>query len=90
MSGLTVSGSPRIGAMVRPSFTAMTPAERTGKPRPFGFFLSLGHSSVVVAIGAAIIVAERTVFPAICLFIGGIEVLSLLTHHIAGSSRSHG
>jgi len=161
MSGLTVSGSPRIGAMVRPSFTAMTPAERTrmtamygaiaglhvlgffilfafvvpshykglgigvailaytlglrhafhadhicainnttrkvvgerqctGKPRPFGFLFSLGHSSVVVAIGAAIIVAERTVFPAICLFIGSIEVLSLLTHQIAGPSRSHG
>jgi high-affinity nickel permease len=138
MSGLTVSGSPRIGAMVRQSFTAMTPAERTrvtamygaiaglhvlgfvilfafvvpshykglgigvailaytlglrhafdadhisaidnttrkvlgerqgtGKPRPFGFgfFFSLGHSSVVVAIGFAIIVAERTVFPAV-------------------------
>jgi high-affinity nickel-transport protein len=27
---------------------------------------------------------------AICLFIGGIEVLSLLTHQIAGPSRSHG
>jgi high-affinity nickel permease len=201
MSGLTVSGSPRIGAMVRQSFTAMTPAERTrltamygaiaglhllgfvilfafvvpshykglgigvailaytlglrhafdadhisaidnttrkvlgerqgtGKPRPFGFgfFFSLGHSSVVVAIGAAIIVAERTVFPAVSnsgsplerfgglfgtivsasflfligllnlvilagivrVFIGGIEVLSLLTHQIAGPSRSHG
>jgi nickel/cobalt transporter (NiCoT) family protein len=38
----------------------------TGKPRPFGFgfLFSLGHSSVVVAIGAAIIVAERTVFSA--------------------------
>ena len=138
MSGLTVSGSPRIGAMVRQSFTAMTPAERTrvtamygviaglhllgffilfafvvpshykglgigvailaytlglrhafdadhisavdnttrkvlgerqgtGAPRPFGFgfFFSLGHSSVVVAIGFAIIVAERSVFPAV-------------------------
>jgi hypothetical protein len=138
MPGLTVSGSPRVGAMVWQSFTAMTPAERTrvtamygaiaglhllgffilfvfvvpshykglgigvatlaytlglrhafdadhisavdnttrkvlgerqgtGKPRPFGFgfFFSLGHSSVVVAIGAAIIVAERTVFPAV-------------------------
>src|SRR5690348_2010829 len=131
MSGLTVSGSPRIGAMVRQSFTAMTPAERTrvtamygaiaglhllgffilfafvvpshykglgigvailaytlglrhafdadhisavdnttrkvlgerqgtGEPRPFGFgfFFSLGHSSVVVAIGFAIIYGQ--------------------------------
>src|SRR5690242_16537249 len=138
MSGLTASGSPRIGAMVQQSFTAMSPAERTrltamygaiaglhllgffilfafvvpshykglgigvailaytlglrhafdadhisavdnttrkvlgerqgtGEPRPFGFgfFFSLGHSSVVVAIGFAIIVAERTVFPAV-------------------------
>ena len=32
----------------------------TGKPLPFGFgfFFSLGHSSVVVAIGLAIVVAE--------------------------------
>ena len=29
MPGLTVSGSSRIGAMVRQSFAAMTPAERT-------------------------------------------------------------
>src|ERR1039457_5481026 len=138
MPGLTVSGSPRIGAIVRQSFTAMTPAERTrvtalygaiaglhvlgffilfvfvvpshykglgtgvsilaytlglrhafdadhisaidnttrkvlaerqgtGQPRPFGFgfFLSLGHSSVVVAIGVAIVVAEKTVFSAV-------------------------
>ncbi len=27
---------------------------------------------------------------AICLFIGGIEILSLLTRHVAGPSRSHG
>jgi nickel/cobalt transporter (NiCoT) family protein len=39
----------------------------TGQPRPFGFgfFFSLGHSSVVVAIGVAIIVAEKTVFAAV-------------------------
>jgi high-affinity nickel-transport protein len=39
----------------------------TGQPRPFGFgfFFSLGHSSVVVAIGVAIVVAERTVFAAV-------------------------
>jgi high-affinity nickel-transport protein len=39
----------------------------TGKPRPvgFGFFFSLGHSSVVVAMGIAIVVAERTVFSAV-------------------------
>jgi hypothetical protein len=34
MSGLTVSGSPRIGAMVRQSFTAMTPVERARAGQP--------------------------------------------------------
>jgi nickel/cobalt transporter (NiCoT) family protein len=36
----------------------------TGKPRPlcFGYFFSLGHSTVVVAMGVAIVVAERLVF----------------------------
>src|SRR5215469_3331502 len=35
----------------------------TGKPRPFcfGYFFSLGHSTVVVAMGAAIVVAEKLV-----------------------------
>ena len=39
----------------------------TGAPRPlgFGFFFSLGHSTVVVAIGAGIVVAEKTVFGAV-------------------------
>src|SRR5689334_21654538 len=144
MSGLTVSGSPRIGAMVQQSFTAMTPAERTrvtamygaiaglhllgffilfafvvpshykglgigvailaytlglrhafdadhisavdnctrkvlderqgtGAPRPLGFFFSLGHSTVVVAIGAGIVVAEKTVFGAVSDNASGLE-----------------
>jgi nickel/cobalt transporter (NiCoT) family protein len=36
----------------------------TGKPRPlcFGYFFSLGHSTVVVAMGVAIVVAEKVVF----------------------------
>ena len=36
----------------------------TGQPRPFGFgyFFSLGHSTVVVAMGVAIVVAEKVVF----------------------------
>jgi high-affinity nickel permease len=39
----------------------------SGAPRPlgFGFFFSLGHSTVVVAIGAGIVVAEKTVFGAV-------------------------
>jgi high-affinity nickel-transport protein len=42
----------------------MNDREGTGKPRPFcfGYFFSLGHSSVVVAVGVAIIFAEKVVF----------------------------
>jgi nickel/cobalt transporter (NiCoT) family protein len=36
-------------------------------PRPFafGYFFSLGHSTIVVAIGVGIIIAEKTVLPAV-------------------------
>jgi high-affinity nickel-transport protein len=36
----------------------------SGKPRPlcFGYFFSLGHSTVVVVVGVAIVVAEKAVF----------------------------
>src|SRR5580658_5035779 len=39
----------------------------TGEPRPFGFgyFFSLGHSTIVVVMGIGIIVAEKTVLPAV-------------------------
>jgi nickel/cobalt transporter (NiCoT) family protein len=42
----------------------MNDRQGTGKPRPFsfGYFFSLGHSSVVVGVGVAIIVAEKVVF----------------------------
>jgi high-affinity nickel-transport protein len=47
----------------------------TGAPRPlgFGFFFSLGHSTVVVAIGAGIVVAEKTVFGAVSDGSSGLE-----------------
>jgi high-affinity nickel-transport protein len=47
----------------------------TGAPRPFGFgfFFSLGHSTVVVAIGAGIVVAEKTVFRAVSDSGSGLE-----------------
>lgn len=37
----------------------------TGEPRPFGFgyFFSLGHSTIVVVMGIGLIVAEKTVLP---------------------------
>jgi len=39
----------------------------TTKPRPFtfGYFFSLGHSTIVFALGVAIILAEKTVLPAV-------------------------
>jgi high-affinity nickel-transport protein len=42
----------------------MNEREGTGKPRPFcfGYFFSLGHSTVVVAMGVGIVVAEKLVF----------------------------
>jgi high-affinity nickel-transport protein len=146
MPSLTGSGAPRIGAMVRQSFAAMTRQERgrvmamygviaglhvlgfvilfafvvpshyqglgigvsilaytlglrhafdadhlsaidntirkvlserrgTGQPRPFafGFFFSLGHSTVVVAIGIGIVAAEKTVFRAVSNDGSGLE-----------------
>jgi nickel/cobalt transporter (NiCoT) family protein len=52
-------------------------AERqgTGAPRPFGFgfFFSLGHSTVVVATGIGIVVAEKTVFRAVSHSSSGLE-----------------
>jgi high-affinity nickel-transport protein len=42
----------------------MSERQGTGRPRPFcfGYFFSLGHSTVVVAMGAGIVVAEKVVF----------------------------
>ena len=42
----------------------MNERQGTGRPRPFcfGYFFSLGHSSVVVAMGIGIVVAEKFVF----------------------------
>jgi nickel/cobalt transporter (NiCoT) family protein len=39
----------------------------TDQPRPFsfGYFFSLGHSTIVVVIGIGIIIAEKTVLPAV-------------------------
>jgi high-affinity nickel-transport protein len=47
----------------------------TGQPRPlsFGYFFSLGHSTIVVAIGIGVIVAEKTVFTAVRHSNSGLE-----------------
>jgi nickel/cobalt transporter (NiCoT) family protein len=45
---------------------AAQPTDST-QPRPFayGYFFSLGHSTIVIAIGVGIIIAEKTVLPAV-------------------------
>ncbi|HEX6508838.1 MAG TPA: HoxN/HupN/NixA family nickel/cobalt transporter, partial [Chloroflexota bacterium] len=45
----------------------MSERQGTDQPRPFGFgfFFSLGHCTIVVAIGIGVIVAEKTVFSAV-------------------------
>ena len=56
-----------ISAIDNTTRKVMGERQGTGKPRPFGFgyFFSLGHSSIVVVIGVGLIVAEKTVLPAV-------------------------
>jgi nickel/cobalt transporter (NiCoT) family protein len=56
-----------ISAIDNTTRKAMSQVQDTGKPRPFGFgyFFSLGHCTIVVVIGIGIIVAEKTVLPAV-------------------------
>jgi high-affinity nickel-transport protein len=56
-----------IAAIDNTTRKALSERRGTGEPRPlsFGYFFSLGHSSIVVAIGVGMIVAEKTVFAAV-------------------------
>ncbi len=56
-----------ISAIDNTTRKAMNQRHGTDKPRPFafGYFFSLGHSTIVVAMGVGIIVAEKTVLPAV-------------------------
>jgi len=60
----------------------------TVPPRPFafGFFFSLGHSTIVVAIGVGIIIAERTVFNAVSHDGSGLEQFGGLFGTIVSAS----
>ena len=64
-----------ISAIDNTTRKVMNERQGTDQPRPlsFGFFFSLGHSSIVVAIGVGIIVAERTVFSAVSNNSSGLE-----------------
>jgi nickel/cobalt transporter (NiCoT) family protein len=56
-----------ISAIDNTTRKAMNRRQGTSKPRPFafGYFFSLGHSTIVVAIGVGIIIAAKTVLPAV-------------------------
>ena len=56
-----------ISAIDNTTRKVMHDRQGTGQPRPlsFGFFFSLGHSTIVVALGVGIIIAEKTVFTAV-------------------------
>jgi high-affinity nickel-transport protein len=56
-----------ISAIDNTTRKLMNERRDTDKPKPLsvGFWFSLGHSTIVVAIGVGIVVAEKTVFPAV-------------------------
>ncbi len=56
-----------ISAIDNTTRKVMNERHGTGKPRPFsfGYYFSLGHSTIVFAIGVGIIIAEKTVLPAV-------------------------
>src|ERR1700754_3214300 len=60
----------------------------TGQPRPFacGFFFSLGHSTVVVAIGIGIVAAEKTVFRAVSDSSSGLEQFGAVFRTVVSAS----
>ena len=77
-----------ISAIDNTTRKAMNERYGTDKPRPFafGFFFSLGHSTIVVAIGVGIIIAERTVFVAVSNDGSGLEQFGGLFGTIVSAS----
>jgi len=65
-----------ISAIDNTTRKVMNDRQGTDKPRPFafGYFFSLGHSSIVVAIGVGIIIAEKAVLPAVTHSNSSLEV----------------
>ena len=56
-----------ISAIDNTTRKVMNERHGTGKPRPFafGYFFSLGHSTIVIAIGVGIVIAEKAVYTAV-------------------------
>jgi nickel/cobalt transporter (NiCoT) family protein len=65
-----------ISAIDNTTRKVMNQRQGTAKPRPFafGYFFSLGHSTIVVAMGVGIIIAEKTVLPAVTHSNSSLEV----------------
>ena len=65
-----------ISAIDNTTRKVMNERYNTDKPRPlaFGYFFSLGHSTIVIAIGVGIIIAEKTVFTAVSNNHSGLEM----------------
>jgi nickel/cobalt transporter (NiCoT) family protein len=64
-----------ISAIDNTTRKVMNERQGTDQPRPFsfGYFFSLGHSTIVVAMGVGIIFAEKTVFAAVSNNNSGLE-----------------
>jgi len=77
-----------ISAIDNTTRKVMNERQGTDKPRPFsfGFFFSLGHSTIVVAIGVGIIIAEKTVFAAVSNDGSGLEQFGGLFGTIVSAS----
>jgi len=77
-----------ISAIDNTTRKVMNDRQGTDKPRPlaFGFFFSLGHSTIVVAIGVGIVVAEKTVFGAVSNNGSGLEQFGGLFGTIVSAS----
>ena len=77
-----------ISAIDNTTRKVMNERAGTDKPRPFsfGFFFSLGHSTIVIAIGVGIIIAEKTVFDAVSNDGSGLEQFGGLFGTIVSAS----
>src|SRR5580704_13375393 len=74
-AAMTARERARLVAMYGVMGVAVGERQGTGALRllGFGFFFALGHSTVVVAIGAGIVVAEKSVFGAVSDSGSGLE-----------------
>jgi high-affinity nickel-transport protein len=77
-----------ISAIDNTTRKVMNERRGTGQPRPlaFGYFFSLGHSSIVVATGIGIVIAEKAVFQVVSNSHSGLETFGGLFGTIVSAS----